>query len=305
MATPRNGPCSPWTSGPAVAALPSVAAWSAKQITANVFTEAQVAEICATAAIAASGVLYELSGRMFTGECGPVTIRPVSRPTDSDTRAWPGGSSPNGWFSAWGSASSYGANVPGVLARYGSVEPPTIRMQWPVSEILQVLIDGVLIPGPYNPAAQTGEWELRDHQELVRIRPTPGFEPTQRWGWPTSQVMDLPDNQVGTFSITFTFGQPPPEMGQLAALKLAEMLCLPQLGDTSHYPKRVTQIARQGVTVQVADIVDVMKTGSLGIWEVDAFILAHNPGRNQRQATVYSPDLGRPGRRQPNPSLPT
>lgn len=288
-----------------MAALPAVKAQITKQIAAGTFTQDQCDQICASSAASASGVLYELSGRMFTGECGPVTIRPVSRPTDSDTRAWPGGSSPNGWFSAWGSASSYGANVPGVLARYGSVEPPTIELAWPVSEIVQVLIDGVVIPGPYDPVTQTGEWELRNFRELIRIRPTPGFDPTQRWGWPTSQVMDLPDSQVGTFSITFTFGQPPPEMGSLAALKLSEMLALPQLGDTSHYPKRVTQVARQGVSVSVADVMDVMKSGSLGIWEVDAFMLAVNPGKNQRQAQAWSPDVGRPGRRQATPSLPT
>jgi hypothetical protein len=256
--------------------------------------------ICAEAAVAASQVLYELSGRMFTGDCGPVTVRPVSRPTDQDTRS----STPLGWFSVWGTASGYGAEPAGVLAHYGSREPPTIRLPYPVTEILQVLIDGIVIPGPYDPDTQTGEWELRDFQELVRVRPTASFSPTQRWGWPTSQVMDLPDSEEGTFSVTFTFGTAPPAMGELAARKLGEYLVLPQLGDTTHYPKRIVQMSRQGVTAQVASVIDILEKGSLGIWEVDAFILAVNPKKLQQQAVAWSPDTGRQARRQARPSLP-
>lgn len=299
---PRTGPCSPWSSGAAVAALPWVKAAAGKAISAGSLTEAQVQLICSEAAAAASQILYEISGRMFTGECGPVTIRPVARPADADTRGWPAALSPLGWFSAYGFGSGYGMSVPGVVAHYGSSDPPTIRLPWPVTQITQVLIDGVLIPGPYDPQTQTGEWELRDYRDLVRIRPNAGFTPTQRWGWPTSQIMDLPDSQQGTFSVTFTFGSDPPASGQIAARKLAEYLALPQLGDSTRYPQRVTQISRQGVSTQVASVIDVLAKKSLGIYEVDAFLLASNPNRNQRQAIAWSPDIGRK-RRQATPSL--
>ena len=294
---PRTGPCSPWTSGPEIAALGPVVKAAAKMQV----EQAALDLICAEAALAASQVLYELSGRMFTGDCGPVTVRPVSRPTDQDTRS----STPLGWFSVWGTASGYGAQPAGVLAHYGSVEPPTITLPYPVTEVLQVLIDGEVIPGPYDPVTQTGEWELRDFQELVRIRPTAASTPTQRWGWPTSQIMDLPDSEEGTFSVTVTFGTPPPAMGELAARKLGEYLALPQLGDTTHYPKRIVQMSRQGVSAQIASVIDILEKGSLGIWECDAFLLAVNPSKNQRQAAVYSPDTGRQARRQARPSLPS
>lgn len=215
MANVRTAPCTPWTSGAQVLALPwMTAAAQVAMGAANPLDSEQIELVCAQSAMAASEILYECSGRIFTGECGPVTIRPVSRPTDADTRAWPGSLSPNGWFSAWGAASSYGTALPAVRSMYLTVEPPTIRLPYPVNAIEQVLIDGVIIPGPYDPAANpTGEWELRDHKDLVRIRPTASFAPTERWGWPTSQVMDLPDSQEGTFSVTFTFGTPPPASG--------------------------------------------------------------------------------------------
>lgn len=287
---PRSGPCSPWVNAAAVQALP----WVTAAIAKSSADSEQVAVILAQSAQAASEVLYELSGRVFTGECGPVTIRPVSRPSDADTRS--ANNQPQGWFSSWGTASGYGSALPGVMAHYGSTDPPTIRLPYPVTGVELVKIDGVVIPEQ--------EYELRAFQELVRIRPTASYVPTEAFGWPTSQIMDLPDTEPGTFSVTITFGAAPPQMGMLAAVKLAEYLALPQLGDLTHYPQRVVQMARQGVTTQVASVIDMASKGSLGIWEVDAFILAVNPKRIQRQATVFSPDVGRP-RRQATPTLPS
>jgi hypothetical protein len=290
----RNGPCSPWVPGAAVAQLPWVQAAAQKAVAGSNLTDEQVDVICAEGAQAASEILYELSGRMFTGECGPETIRPLSRPTDVDTRfAWFGGL---GYNTSWGYAQWYDS-VPGVASHYGQLNPPEIDLgTYPVTSIVQVLIDGVVIPAD--------EYELRDGRTLVRIRPTAASVPTERFGWPTGQIMDLPDTEQGTFSVTYLFGQVPPASGQLAARKLAEYLVLPQLGDDTHYPRRVTSITRQGVSATVTDVMDVLKAGSLGIYEVDSFILAVNPCKNQRQASVWSPDTGRP-RRQAIPSLPT
>jgi hypothetical protein len=291
MPGPRSGPCSPWCDGADIEALPAVAAAITKALASGV-TQPAIDAICATSAIAASEVLYELSGRVYTGACGPETVRPVSRPSDADTRSLAGGS-PLGWFSAFGSASSYGAAPVGVLAHYATEDPPTIRLPYPVTEITQVKIDGTVIP--------SDEYELRGFKELVRMRVSASSSPTARWGWPTSQIPDLPDTEAGTFSVTFMFGAAPPQMGVLAAVKLGEYLAMPQLGDSTHYPKGTRQMTRQGVTTQVASTIDILEKGSLGIWEVDAFILSVNPRKLQRQSAVWSPDIGRP-RRQANPS---
>ena len=181
----RNGPCQPWCSGQDVSELQWVAEAADALAKKQALKDGQLAAVCASAAMGASEALYEQSGRMFTGACGPATIRPVSRPTDVDTRSLGASLSPMGWYSSSGFSSAYGSFVPGVLTHYGSVDPPEIQLPWPVREITQVLIDGIVIPPE--------EYELRDAKTLVRIRPTASFTPTARYGWPTSQRMDLPD----------------------------------------------------------------------------------------------------------------
>ena len=295
IAVARSGACTPWISGAAIEALPWVKAAAEALIAKGHLDEGQLETICAEAAVAASDVLYELSGRVFTGQCGPVTVRPVARPTDADTRAWSSRFASVGWWASTSYSSGYGTINPGVMAHYGSQDPPIVQLPYPVREILQVKIDGVVIP--------PDEYELRGGRELVRLRVSASQPPTQRWGWPTSQITDLPDTESGTFSVTFYFGNPPPAMGEIAAVKLGEYLTLPQLGDNTRYPKRVTSFTRQGVSGAVVDVMDVLKAGASGIYEVDLFILTYNPTKQKRQAAVWSPDLGRP-RRTAKPSLP-
>jgi hypothetical protein len=252
-------------------------------------TDGQLEAICASSAMEASEALYEQSGRLFTGECGPATIRPVSRPTDIDMRSLGATLSPVGWYSSSGFSSAYGSFVPGVLTHYGRSDPPEIQIPWPVRAIVQVQIDGIVIPDE--------EYELRDAKTLVRIRPTASYVPTARYGWPTSQRMDLPDTQPGTFSITFLFGQDPPALGTAAALTLAQYIALPKLGDRKHMPQRVTSMQRQGISAQVVDVIDLLRKGAgTGIYEVDLFLKSVNPGMADRQGMVWSPDMGRPRR---------
>jgi hypothetical protein len=65
------------------------------------------------------------------------------------------------------------------------------------------------------------------------------------------------------------------------------------LGDTSRYPVRVTSMSRQGVSAMVTDVMDLVMKGGTGVWEVEVFVNSVNPGRNRRQAAVWSPDMGR------------
>jgi hypothetical protein len=249
-----------------------------------------VQAICAESAMAASSILYHLSGQQYTGACGPVTIRPVARPTDIDTRAFGTRMFPTGYLSTWGSATAYGMAWNGAQASYGP-KPSEINLGvYPVTSIDQVKIDGVIIPET--------EFQLENYRTLVRMRVNAETEPTQRWGWPTSAIMDLPDTEPGTFSVTYRFGVAPPPEGLIACRKLAEVMALPQFGDSTRYPQRLTSLTRQGITSAVPDVIDVLSKGSLGIWEVDAFILSSNPNRNTRRPLVFSPDRGRI-RRQP------
>ena len=259
------------------------------------YTTQQIQAICAEAASAATDILYARSGRVFTGVCGPVTVRPVARPAGIDQRAWLGGGGAWGLGSAWGAVSWYGLGTGGVVSHFGTSDaPPEVPLgNYPVLDLVQVKIDGVIIP--------TDEYELRDYRTLVRLRPNASATPTERWGWPTSQVGDLPDTEPGTFSVTYTYGQDPGSGGRLACKKMAELLALPSFGVQSHLPTRVTSIQRQGVSAAVADVEDLLSKGLLGIYEVDSWLETVNPTHASRQSVVWSPDLGRP-RRQATPS---
>jgi hypothetical protein len=239
----------------------------------------------------ASEVCYALSARQFTGACGPVTVRPVSRPIDVDTR-FGSRSQPNGYLSSGQFGGTWGGPFTAAVNNYGSSRPPEVDLgAFPVIEIDAVKIDGVLIP--------PNEYQLGPgRRTLVRLRTSAGATPTERYGWPVNQLLDLPDTEQGTFSITYTYGTPPPQTGWLAAVTLARQLLLNALDLENSLPSRVTAMTRQGVTVQIADIEDFLKNGDSGIYEVDLFVLTFNPSKQRLPSLVWSPDTGR-ARRMP------
>jgi hypothetical protein len=293
VGAPRTSSCSPWINGDDVKSLVWVQEAIAKALANEElnFTQDVIDQMCAEAADMATSALYDLSGRQFSGLCGPVTIRPSARPTNADSRGWIS----RGWsYGSWGAASMMTMGMPAVVNQYGDDIPPVITINnYPVRTIDLVKIDGVVIP--------PDEYELREFKHLIRMRPTANFPPTERWGWPTSQRNDLPDTEFGTFSITYTFGADPGSGGRLACKKLAEMLLLPQLGDSKRYPTRVASINRQGVSANIASITDAINQHSSGIYEVDFWLMSVNPTKVRRQALVWSPDRA-PNRRQAYPS---
>jgi len=301
---PRTGSCSPWIDGSTVAALPAIQA-AVATINANAakqnpsgsgLSDEQVQVICAEAADAATDILYSLSARQFTGKCGPVTIRPVARPENADTRGWVFAGS-GGWGYGWGASATGNLGFPPVMALYAEDLPPFIELyDYPVTEINEVKINGTVIPPE--------EYELREFKWLIRKMPTISYSPSVMWGWPTSQLQYLPDTEVNTFSVTYTFGQDPGSGGRMAARALAENIAMPIFGDANKYPERVTTITRQGVTAQIASVIDIMKTGGTGIRTVDLWLMTVNPQKRRKRPIVFSPDIGR-NMRQQYPSIPS
>jgi hypothetical protein len=300
---PRTGPCSPWITGRDVASQPSiiqaVADINDKAAKRNPplpgFSADQVEAICAAGATSACELLYSLTARQFTGLCGPVTIRPVARPANADSRGWvfaAGG----GWGYGWGASAAGVLGTPPVLALYAEDMPPYIMFHdYPIRQVLEVKINGVVIP--------SDEYEVREGKYLIRMMPTSSSVPTELYGWPSSQRQNLPDTEQGTFSVTYTFGQDPGQMGRMAAIALAENIIRPIFGDANAYPERVTTITRQGVSAQIASVIDIMKTGGTGIRTVDLWIMSVNPNKLRKRPKVWSPDIGRNPRQQ-RPSIP-
>lgn len=271
---PRIGPCSPWITAADVEAMeyPS-------DVTVDTATAQLAAEV-------ATEVLYNLSGQQFSGDCGPVVVRPISRPTDADTRGLVS-RLPAGYIAVWGWSSAWGQPASGAASHYGSALPPEVELgAYPVTLIVRVKIDGEVIP--------PSEYYLQDRRKLIRRRPYAAAEPTARYGWPTTQIMDLPDTEPGTFSVTYKYGTPPPATGVLAAKRLAQQLTLNLVGEDSVIPQRYTSINRAGETIQAVDVMDFFEKRLTGIYEVDLFLRTFNPSGAIRRPLAWSPDVGRP-----------
>ena len=279
--SPRTGPCAPWVSASDLMGSQALSEFTVTP------------ELAATMATAASETLYGLSGRQFTGRCGPVKVRPLARPTDIDTRFGHRGV-PNGYTSAGQATTAYGMPGGGAVNHFGTSKPSEVELgSYPVIAIQQVKIDGVVIP--------PNEYQLQDRRTLVRMRPSASATPTERYGWPVNQLLDLEDTEQGTFSVTYWYGSPPPQLGVNAARTLGVQLTLNALDEENSLPQRVTNITRQGVTVSVVDVMDFLKEGMTGIYEVDLFVKWANPTGARAKPMAWSPDLGR-ARRMPQGS---
>ena len=277
--SPRTGPAAPWIQASDVLSAPALDGFTVSL------------ELAEQMAAVASEILYIATKRVYTGVTGPVTVRPLARPTDVDTRFGHRGV-PQGYLAAGSQSTAYG--MPGGGVNYfGSSKPSEVELGgFPVVEVTMVKIDGVVIP--------PNEYYVQDRRVLVRAIPTAEATPTERFGWPMSQRLDLPDSEDGTFSVTYMYGVAPPASGVLAAQTLAVQLVLNAVGGDNSLPQRTTSVSRQGVSVQVASVVDLLKAGMTGIYEVDVFVEAVNPNRSRLPSLVWSPDIGRPRRMPPS-----
>lgn len=217
----------------------------------------------------ASDVLYELTGRRWSGECEE-TIRPCGYRT-----------SDSGWC---GCTSSRGCGC----RRLSELRLPG----YPASAVTEVKIDGVVI----DPA----RYRVDAHRWLVYL---PESDTAERRGWPCCQRLDLPDTEEDTFSVTYTFGQDPPPGGIKAAAILGcqiALACQPETagGGRCRLPKRVTTITRQGVSMAVLDPMTFVADGLTGLTEVDLWVQSTLIGASRRRASVFRPDTaGRAARR--------
>lgn len=195
---------------------------------------------------AASGILYEMSGRRFGGVCSE-TVRP------------------------------YSCICGGVCSCTGL---STVRLRSPVVDVTEVRVDGAVL----NPARyRVDEW-----RDLARLPDIDGTRAT----WPRWQRLDLASTETDTFSVTYTYGEPPPPAGVRAAARLGcelALACNPESAGQCQLSQRVQQVTRQGVTV-VLDRLDALREDLTGLPEVDIFLQAYNPARLRQRARVISPD---------------
>jgi hypothetical protein len=281
-AGPVSGPCSPWISGEDVVRNSGGAL-------AN-FADVYLLD---DFAYEASAALFEISGRRFTGRCGPITVRPCR----TNCGCWAPASiglGPWGWSSyPWGVGAWGWWNEAG--DRKGCQPLSRIRLAGnPVREIVQVMIDGV----PLDPVDANGNpnYRLDLWRDLVRMG-DPGAPPGDRTGqyvrrfWPGCQDLDLDDSEVGTFSVSYYRGVDPPQLGRDAAAQLAVQLYLSASGSGCQLPAGTTRVTRQGVEVERGLLANWFDpTQATGIPAVDLFLRAYYNVKAQRPSLVFSPD---------------
>lgn len=275
---PVLGPCETWVTAAEVAACCAAA---------DVGSDSSVLD---ASAVAASQVLFELSGGQFSGSCEVVAARPCA--DDCGCWGWllepmsPGapqvawgsfgwGSWPGGWGWGWDGC---GSNRCGC----GALSRATLS-GYPVTEITEVKIDGVVVD-------PTG-YRLDGWKYLTRLADPDTLE--ERF-WPACQRLDLDDTELGTWSVSYRSGVDPPPLGIQAAAQLACQIFLACSGSAScDLPAGVTKIDRQGITIERAPFLAWgLKQGAwaTGLSLVDLFLSSYNPAGLRRRTAVWNPD---------------
>jgi len=207
-------------------------------------------------------VLWALSGRQF-GVC-PVIARPCRQPCngllDDYVRGVPYGV-PYGmpWFPVWDGDGW--RNVSCACGPRCSWAAPNVvhlvSAGQPIQAVTDVSIEGLaLLPDQY---ALEGDL-------LYRL----GAD------WPR-QDLTKALGQSGTWSVTYTRGNPPPSgTAELVGLLAKEFLAACS-GGKCRLPRRVKTVTRQGVGYDMADPTDLLAAGKTGIPEIDLWLAAVNP----------------------------
>jgi hypothetical protein len=263
---PQPGPCTEWV--------------TAEDVAECCGADSSDATAYETFATTAAMVLWELSGRVFSGECFQ-TVRPCRQ--QCGCWAWGDGGDLGGalafywapWAGWWGNECGDRCGC----GRLSRVKLPG----FPVRAITEVLIDGEVVPDD--------EYRLDGYRWLTRMA-DPG-PPVRARYWPSCQNLALDADQPGTFEVTYIFGQDPPQAGVDAAAQLACQLaraCGAADGECV-LPAGVTRVTRAGVQYERGVLASFLEQGKTGLVSVDAFLAAYNRGNRGRRPGVWSPDV--------------
>lgn len=259
-------PCTAWISGDEVQDCCSVESTSGFEFEA--------------VAIQASALLFELSGRIFSGECGPKTVRPPCI-CSCGYQVLSRGHIIGPWD--WGYPDWYWSLCDFCLT---SCSPSRVKLSgYPVREITEIKIDGDVLAA--------SEYTLYKRRYVTRLN-------NGRWPW--EQNLTLPDTEDNTFSITYTYGADPPSLGMSAAAQLAcELYKECVTGETCALPKGVTRVTRQGIVIEKLAFTNWAFTPpryarggrapgwNTGLPLVDAFLSTYNRSGLTRRPTFWSP----------------
>lgn len=236
----------------------------------------------------ASWLLFELSGRLYSGRCER-TVRPCGD-TPCGFQILPRGYVI--WPGDWGYGTGWGwSGMNWNWPDYGGCScVPLDRINlagYPVREILEVKIDGVVLDE--FDLGGTRNWRLDKNRFLTRMADADGN--AQRW--PACQRLDMDDTEPGTFAVTYAYGQDPPLFGSLAAAEIACEIYRSTTGAACELPSGTIRITRQGVTIDKLAALGWFRSRTKG-WQtglpsVDAFLNGANPYGLTRRPMMMAP----------------
>jgi hypothetical protein len=144
----------------------------------------------------------------------------------------------------------------------------------PVTHVDAVKVDGVTL-------ASTA-YRVDDGRKLVRI---------DGGQWPLCNDLTKADTEVNTWSVTVTFGEAVPTLGQLAVGELACQMARLLSGNADCLlPKAVQQLVRQGVTMNFLDPTKTFSDGRVGLYFSDLFISTVNPAGLPARSEIFDID---------------
>ncbi len=245
-----------------------------------------------TALAAATEVLYMRSAQRF-GFC-EFTVRPC-RQDCADQNNWGGGWS--GGFGSWGGGNwwQWGGMYPrpylfdgawynltcGGCVGSCSCNPLSVALlPSPVASITQVKLNGAVLP--------VSGYRVDNYRELIRLG---------GGTWPICQAMDQPDTADNTWSVTVSVGEAVPTIGKYAVGELACEIMKACAGLACAIPRNATSVTRQGVTIDMPSLFELLDRGLVGLYWVDLFISTYNPHGLKARPQVYDIDGPQPWRR--------
>lgn len=240
--------------------------------------EALEDEVLAEAGLAASEVLWELSGRRYSGVCTD-TVRPCPKGSPLlPAGSFPNGFVPYGWNESWGwwrgGAWCGCGEGPSCGGCCGLPSQIRVGARPLLPNTITVDIDG-------SPLASTA-WQVVDGVWLVRV---------DGESWPCCQDMSVPAGSPGTWEVTYSYGRQPPITGVRAADALARELALECVGSAAcRLPRRLSTVTRQGSTMTFLDPMEFLASGTTGITAVDLFLSSERYGRAHRPSTIVDPE---------------
>lgn len=127
-------------------------------------------------------------------------------------------------------------------------------------------------------------YRIDDYQWLVR---------TDGECWPECGDLNV-DSGDGFFQVTYMKGEAPPAVLLNAAGMLACEYAKACQGADCRLPGRMTNLVRQGVSIQTVPVDTLLMMGLTGLPEVDQVIRALNPNKLKGRPRINAPELPRP-----------